>query len=164
LRLATIGQKPIFAGADATLKALASPLFDAREVVYLPLEAQQQISASGASSAEINSSHFSAHEVSLDVSAVEPTLVVIAQSFFPCWRAYVDGHATKLWEANHAFQAVEVPGGRHQVVLKYRDNWFHTGAVISGITLLGCLIFGLWHTSCARTFINRFIPGPENGQ
>jgi len=44
-----------------------------------------------------------------------------------------------LWRANHAFQALEVPAGRHEVKLVYHDTRFLLGGVISLTTLLGGL-------------------------
>jgi len=44
-----------------------------------------------------------------------------------------------LWRANYAFQAVEVPAGRHEVLLVYRDEAFQAGAAVSLCALLLCL-------------------------
>ena len=41
--------------------------------------------------------------------ADQPSLVVAAQTFYPCWKASVDGQPARLWRANYAFQAVQVP-------------------------------------------------------
>jgi len=49
-----------------------------------------------------------------------------------------------LWPANYAFQAVEVPAGRHQVSVIYEDRSFRLGAVISGACLLGCGVLVFW--------------------
>ena len=57
--------------------------------------------------------------------------------------AYVDGKPTRLLRANYAFQALEVPGGRHHVGVAYQDRAFCAGAVLSLIGILGCLI-GWW--------------------
>jgi uncharacterized membrane protein YfhO len=70
-------------------------------------------------------------EVAADASA----MVVVAQAFYHPWRAYVDGARVKLWRANHGFQALEVPAGRHEVRLVYEDRVFEGGAVISLATL-----------------------------
>ena len=35
--------------------------------------------------------------------------------------------------ANQAFQALEIPAGKHEVVLKYEDRMFRLGVVISGV-------------------------------
>jgi uncharacterized membrane protein YfhO len=58
-------------------------------------------------------------------------MLVIAQSYYHAWHAYVDDKPTALWHANYAFQALEVPAGKHQVSLIYEDNAFRYGAVIS---------------------------------
>jgi hypothetical protein len=144
----TAGQRPVFADRAEILAGLASPSFDPRRTVYLPVEARLRLAATNAAAAEILSTRFSARKVALDVAAPQPAVVVVAQADFPCWRASVDGAPTRIWPANYAFQAVEIPAGRHRVELAYHDNWFVLGAVISGITLMGCLIWGTpvrWH-------------------
>ena len=70
-------------------------------------------------------------------------MVVIAQSFYWPWEATVDGQPVALWRANHAFQALEVPAGKHQVIVAYRDRNFRTGAAVSVATLLGCGLYEL---------------------
>jgi uncharacterized membrane protein YfhO len=62
----------------------------------------------------------------------------VAQAWYPAWHAYVDGQPTRLWRANYAFQALEVPAGRHQIEIVYQDKKFYTGCVISIATLLAC--------------------------
>jgi hypothetical protein len=43
----------------------------------------------------------------------------------------------KIWRANYAFQALEVPAGSHQVKLVYEDKRLLAGALLSGLGLLG---------------------------
>jgi uncharacterized membrane protein YfhO len=69
-------------------------------------------------------------------------MVVIAQTYYPAWKAYVDGQATKLWRANYAFQAVQVPAGRHRIELRYEDKLFLIGALLSGLGITICV--SLW--------------------
>ena len=54
------------------------------------------------------------------------------------WRASVDGLPVPLWRANYAFQALEVPSGRHEVRIAYVDRIFQTGAIISIVALIFC--------------------------
>jgi uncharacterized membrane protein YfhO len=108
-------------------------------VVYLPSEAQNQIHVTGRSSAEIKAPEFTAQRIAFEVNATQPAVVVIAQAMFPAWQALVDGKVSKIWPANHAFQAIEVPAGRHRVLLVYRDKAFYLGATVSLACLLICL-------------------------
>jgi uncharacterized membrane protein YfhO len=73
----------------------------------------------------------------MDVEAEAPAIVVVAQAYYHDWRVYVDGAAAPLWLANYAFQALEVPAGRHHVSLVYEDREFRWGSIISVATLLG---------------------------
>ena len=64
----------------------------------------------------------------------------LAQAYYPAWHAYVDGQPTRLWRANYAFQALEVPVGRHRVEIVYQDRMFELGCVISVLSLMGCAV------------------------
>jgi hypothetical protein len=139
----TGGQRPLFADGPATLRALGSRGFDPRREVYLPVEARGRVTVSRASAPKIVTREFAARRVRLEAEAAEPALVVVAQSFYHNWHACVDGRPTTLWRANHAFQALEVPAGKHEVVLRYDDRMFQWGAGISGLAALGCLA-GWW--------------------
>jgi hypothetical protein len=127
----TAGQKPLFASATATLQALGATDFKPQEAVFLPLEDRQRLAVANSSRVKVTVQKFSAHRIELEAEAVEPALVVVAQSFYKNWRARLDGQPTRLLRANHAFQAVEIPAGRHLVVLAYQDNFFRCGALVS---------------------------------
>lgn len=133
------GQRPIFLGANDTLRGLAATDFDPRRVVLLPREAATSVTISNESHVKILRSHFSANQVQLDVEAEQRSLVVLAQSDYPAWRARVDGEPAKLWRANYAFQALEVSAGRHRVAVTYEDGYLRCGTIISVLALIGCL-------------------------
>ena len=126
----TAGQMPIFADPAGTLLPLAAPEFDPRRTVSCPRRL-----APSSPSRMFRPPKFpcgiSPHKVQLEVQAPEPALVVIAQSFYHNWRAFVGDQPARLWPANHAFQALQVPAGRHQVTLVYEDRMFYRGALVS---------------------------------
>ena len=136
----TAGQKTVFADHASTFAAVGSPRFEPLHEVYLPLEAQGRIQATNGGGARILSSQFAAQHVGIEVEAATPAMVVIAQTFYHPWHAYVDGKPTPLWRANYAFQALEVPAGRHQVRLGYEDHSFIYGCIISLSSLLSCAV------------------------
>ncbi|HWN93566.1 MAG TPA: YfhO family protein, partial [Methylomirabilota bacterium] len=91
--------------------------------------------------AAVSNVRFTSRSIEAQVTASAPTLVVIAQSFYPAWHATVDGDRVPLLRANVAFQAVPVPAGEHRLRLVYSDRAFHLGGAISGGTVLACLFF-----------------------
>ena len=137
--LATAGQRPIFADAAETMRQLQSTNFDPRHIVYLPLSERADVVATNGSDAKVLHQQFGAEQAQLTVEAPVAAFVVVAQSFYHDWHAYVDGKPARLLRANHAFQAVQVPAGRHEITFRYEDKMFQLGALISGLTLLGCL-------------------------
>ena len=81
----------------------------------------------------------------IEVDAAETSLVVVAQTYYHNWRAEIDGQPATLLRANVAFQAVQVPAGKHRVHLFYRDAAFELGAMISLVALVVCALgFFLW--------------------
>ena len=76
------------------------------------------------------------NEVVLHVEADRPSLVVLTDSYYPGWNAFVDGARRPIWRANSLFRAVEVPAGNHTVIFKYQPASLRWGATISLITLL----------------------------
>lgn len=140
LPMITAGQKPLFESPAATLNRLTSPDLDFGKLVFLAPEAKSFVTVTNQTNAKILARQFSPERLTFGVEASEPSLVVIAQSFYHPWKARVDGVTTPLWRANHAFQALQVPAGRHEVEVKYEDWNFYSGAVISGITLLVCFM------------------------
>ena len=142
--LLTAGQKPVFVDDDASLFALLDPAFNPRRVAHLLQDAKPFITVSNQTEARVVPRQFSAHRVVLETEARQPSLVLAAQTFYPCWKAYVDGQPTRLWRANHAFQALQVPADRHKVELIYRDRGFLCGLIISEATLLCCGMSLFW--------------------
>jgi uncharacterized membrane protein len=65
--------------------------------------------------------------------------VVLSDSAWRGWRAFVDDREVPVDRANAAFLAVHVPQGRHHVRVVYRPRSFVIGAWVSVLTLLALL-------------------------
>jgi hypothetical protein len=141
LPMLSCGQKPFFADDFSTLQNLTNANFQPGREVFLPPEAKAFITASNFSTASLSGVHYAAQKIEAAVTTAEPTLAVLAQTYYSPWRAYVDGRPVKLWRANYAFQALEIPAGQHQLKVVYEDRQFYLGTAISLTTLAGCLIF-----------------------
>jgi hypothetical protein len=142
LPLVTAGQKPSFAPDTNAWLAVTAKDFDPRELVYLPPQTKPMIKAVKKTDAKVSDAKYSAHRIEFEVETTEPAIVVVAQAFYQPWHAYLDGEAVALLRANYAFQAVEVPVGRHAVMVVYQDRLFEIGLAISVGTLL--LIGARW--------------------
>lgn len=79
-------------------------------------------------------------EVSVQVEAPAGGLLVLADTEYPGWRAWVDGQAAPILRANHVFRAVPLPAGAREVIFRYAPRSFTVGAWISAVSLLLFLI------------------------
>jgi hypothetical protein len=81
--------------------------------------------------------------VTVEVRARARGQLVLLDTFYPGWRAEVDGRSTPIRPANAAFRAVAVPPGRHEVRFSYRPGSVIAGGAISlaaGAAILACLV------------------------
>lgn len=130
------GQQPEFVPEPEILSRLREPGLDLRKTVLLPETARDSLRWEEHGPGEIEMRRFGAQAVEFTVVASNPVIVTVAQSYYHPWQARVGGTVTPLLKANGAFQALEVPEGRHVVSLRYVDRAFRRGAVITAFALL----------------------------
>jgi len=137
----TFGPRPIFLKSSEIPTALVQTNFDPRQIVYLPQESKKYVNASGQVHGTIHLRDIAAERWDFDTEAGAAALLVLSQAYYHPWRAYVDGKPTEILPANFAFQAVEVPAGRHRVRFIYQDRFFQVGGWITLVTLTSCIAF-----------------------
>lgn len=145
LPLVTAGQQPIVLDDWNTVHLLANSNFNGARLVFLGQEDKPFVTVTNAAAVRVLSSKFQLNSVKIEAASPAPALVVVAQTYYHDWRATVDGRSVPLLRANYAFQAVEMPQGRHSVVLRYQDRAFEIGALLSILgwaVCLGRLAFG----------------------
>jgi len=77
--------------------------------------------------------------------------IVISQTAWKGWRAYVDGRRVEMKYANHAFLGLFVAAGRHHIRLSYLPDSFTHGRAISFATLALLIVIGLTRRVMSRT-------------
>ncbi|HET7771795.1 MAG TPA: hypothetical protein VFN74_23680, partial [Chloroflexota bacterium] len=78
---------------------------------------------------------FSATEMTVD--ATGPGLLVLSESFYPGWRAAIDGAGAPLVRANLHFRAVPLTAGAHRVRVWYDPFSVKLGFALSALTIAG---------------------------
>jgi len=61
--------------------------------------------------------------------------LVVADQYYPGWRASLDGLDTPILRANYIQRAVALPAGKHKVVFSYKPESYRLGSLISSIAL-----------------------------
>jgi uncharacterized membrane protein YfhO len=109
-------------------------------------------------SAEVSLTRRDAREIALTVDLDRPGIVVVGDAYYPDWKATVDGQATEILRANHAFRAVALGAGRHEIVMRYDASLLRKGATISVTTVVLTLLVLLG--SCVAGRRGRGEKGP----
>lgn len=78
---------------------------------------------------------FAPERVTVEVDSPGPGLLVVAEAWYPGWRATVNGAPAPCVAANAWMRAVPVPAGRSRVVLSFRSRYLALGAAVSLGTL-----------------------------
>jgi hypothetical protein len=79
-------------------------------------------------------------EIRLQVETQVDGLVAIQENYAPAWTATLNGTPVEILQANHAFMAIAVPAGKHEIVIRYVPRMFYIGCSISGSILVILLI------------------------
>jgi hypothetical protein len=60
-----------------------------------------------------------------------PGLLVLTDCYVPDWKVDVDGRPSDLLQAYHAYRAVALPAGKHEVTFRYDSKNYRLGSCIS---------------------------------
>jgi len=69
--------------------------------------------------------------------------LILTDTYYPGWRAYVDGEESSIIRANLLFRAISLAAGQHRVEFAYEPTSLKIGAAVSSATLL-FIVVGLW--------------------
>jgi uncharacterized membrane protein YfhO len=83
---------------------------------------------------------YSNNYIKIHVDAKEPTFLVLADSYYPGWKAFIDRKETKIYPTNILFRGIFVNKGIHVIEFKYIPYTFYIGTAVSIFALILLLI------------------------
>jgi hypothetical protein len=132
-----VGKSTAEQNPDKTLRRLSSDEFDPTREVILDREITKRPTRPLTATSKIV--RYDNHVVTIQTSANDHGTLVLADSHYPGWKAYVDGKEMPILRANHFFRAVALSEGAHVVEFKYDPLSFKIGAWISVFTIISIL-------------------------
>jgi hypothetical protein len=130
--------------AEQSLERVLDSAFDPRESVVLEqMPTDWTELPATASAAAVQFTDYQANRVTLDVETAADGLLVLTDTYAPGWKALLDGYPTPVYIANHAFRAVVVPAGTHQVEFVYKPLSFQIGVPTSLLTITALVLIPL---------------------
>ena len=152
-RARLVSEASVERDAGRALDRLASPAFDAWHTVILE-EAPREVpsvtgaagySACGEEAATCGSvawQNADDEHLQLRVNSPADAWLVLADTWYPGWRATIDGVPSEIQIANEAFRAVEFPAGDHTIEFWYEPRSVSIGLLVS-LAGLALIVVGL---------------------
>jgi hypothetical protein len=85
-----------------------------------------------------------AQRVRIRLNAPRDCLVVIAESYYPYWRAEIDNRPAEVLRVSCGLMGLNLPAGAHEIVLRYEPpRAYALAGVVSLLALIGCGL-GAW--------------------
>jgi hypothetical protein len=134
--LSTLSGKTFDPGAIVLLEE--EPKFNGKDRTAALDENSSQIPLRSENNVEILSE--SNHRLALSVKTGKGGLLVMNDTYFPGWKACVDGRKEKIYRADYTFRAVPVSAGNHQVQFVYDPFSFNLGASMTLFGMAACLV------------------------
>jgi hypothetical protein len=140
-RAFVVDGQEVVADADAALKRVTTAGFPARQLAVteeriegLPEGIEGEPARGSAQILE-----YEAERIVVETDAGRPALLVLTDSWFPGWKASVDGKDAPVHRVDYVIRGVSVPAGRHTVEFRYEPASWRAGWIVSGLALLAIL-------------------------
>jgi len=75
-------------------------------------------------------------KVVVEAEAKRDGWLLLLDSYYPGWKAEVDGRQVEIFRANGFFRAVKIPAGRHVITFSYFPDIFRKSLYVSGAGFL----------------------------
>jgi len=86
------------------------------------------------------------NQIEIETESSRSRLLVLLDSYYPGWKASIDGESAPVIAANFVYRAIDLPPGQHRVTFRYEARSFVRGAWITGCWALFwgavCLVLG----------------------
>lgn len=132
-----------FAGSyQEAQRCISSKDFDLRNTVVLDEKLPEGFSVKGLkkgiSTAVLK--EYRANKVVIDAQSESPGILVLTDTYYPGWEAYVDGKPTKIYRVDGVIRGVAVNEGHHTVEFRYMPKSFTTGLWVAAVSAFVCLV------------------------
>jgi hypothetical protein len=136
-RAYVVNRTSVVEGPQGTFRRLLEVGFD--PMIEVVLDQSVQLTQKGPFEGQAKIIGYENQAVTIHASLNNSGILVLADSYYPGWRAYVDGMETRILKANLFFRAVVLAEGEHVVEFRYEPRSFTIGLAVS-LTALCALV------------------------
>ncbi|OGP36324.1 MAG: hypothetical protein A2X93_09615 [Deltaproteobacteria bacterium GWC2_56_8] len=139
--------------SDEFASIISGTGFDPKKTVFLeevPWQGGGQADGRPLRNCKVEVVSYRMNSVELHTNCSERSVLVASESWYPGWKAFVDGKEERILKADYVLRAVPLEGGAHVVRFEYRPMSFRAGAWVSSAAALSLAAFGIFHFGMKR--------------
>ena len=135
-RFFLVGRVRSARNAQQALSLLGSAGFNPRREAIV--ETNAPVNSEERATGTVRVLNYSPRKVILEAQASGPAFLVSSETYYPGWRAWIDGRRAELVLTNAAFRGLLLPAGRHIIRMDFQPTifWFGLGLSLAGWVLL----------------------------
>ena len=140
--LRLLSEQPLYASFkkhDIAVKIKEND-YNLRETAFV-LSFNENLPETNLSENKVEIVDYQSGKVELKTSAIQKSFLVLTDTYYPGWKAFVDEKQVKVYETDLAFRGIVVPEGEHLVKFIYDPISIKLGLIISEVGLSGLLLF-----------------------
>jgi hypothetical protein len=124
---------------------IMSSEFDPKKEVVIFEDIEQPVYESNITSSGYSAKiiDYQLNEILIHVDTDISGFVFLSDTYYPGWKAYIDGEEVKIYRANYIFRAVQVTPGTHEIKFIYSPYTFRIGMYTSILSFI-LISTGLW--------------------
>ncbi|MDO8621136.1 MAG: YfhO family protein [Candidatus Levybacteria bacterium] len=89
----------------------------------------------------LNIVSYTPNEININIETDANRLLFLSDTYYPGWKAYVDGKETAIYRSDYAFRSIYVPNGDHKIKFVFIPNSFKLGYIISLLSVFCLIVF-----------------------
>ena len=114
--------------------------YDFKDTAYVEEDLNMFINQSDITFSDVN---FTNNQIVAEVSAQSDGFVMFSQSYFPGWRAYIDGEEVELYCVSGTIMGAKVPEGDHEIKFTYIPTYTILGGIVTVGTYVALILGGI---------------------
>ncbi|MBF0384807.1 MAG: YfhO family protein [Candidatus Omnitrophica bacterium] len=135
---------------DKTVASMKENSGNLRNLAFIEAESTPEFQAALSSSPEQDSSsaeitEYTPNRIKIKAQMENPGFLILSDTYYPGWKAKIDGKKTKVYPAYLMLRAVFVNKGTHEIEFYFMPFSFALGAIISILTLIILLLYSFTH-------------------
>ena len=134
-----VGKTLQVSGDEAAFKMLAAPEFKPAAMAVL----EQALPLPGGAKGSVAWVSRSPNHFELDVDAAQDCLLMVSNTYYPAWRAEIDGVASEILKADGALQGLALKAGKHRIRFYYSAALFAWACAAFFLGMAGLAWIGL---------------------